>query len=284
MQYAIINGVRRTAEPKLKAVCGHCQGVVQAKCGSQVVWHWAHIAAESCDSWYEPETQWHRDWKAHFGQECSEISIIKEDIRHIADVLTKNNLVIEFQNSPISAETIREREVFYDKMIWVINGKEFKDNFHTEDKEFAEKWMPAHQTEYDIYLSPKRPKATVLQIKETQIKQPGVGDILLSLKFIHHSKNEAYYYDLTDLYDQKAIVDRLRAKILKLYRENRPVEKLKAIIYQWGRPRKSWAEAQKPVFIDFNEDYLVWIKSNLGNRTGEGLKVSKKDFLAKYAG
>ncbi|MBL7893856.1 MAG: hypothetical protein JNK50_01090 [Bacteroidia bacterium] len=45
-----------------------------AKCGTINIWHWAHEAIENCDDWYEPETQWHRDWKEHFGEECSEMS------------------------------------------------------------------------------------------------------------------------------------------------------------------------------------------------------------------
>lgn len=103
MQYARINNFRRTAEPKLKATCEHCNGAVRAKCGSKIVWHWAHVSTESCDTWYEPETEWHRSWKNNFGPDRSEISIIKNDNKHVADVLTKDNLVIEFQNSPISA-------------------------------------------------------------------------------------------------------------------------------------------------------------------------------------
>ena len=104
MQYAKLDGLRCTAQPKLKAICEHCNSAVHAKCGSKVVWHWAHVSVENCDSWYEPETQWHRNWKNNFGQDRSEISIVKDGVRHIADVLTKDDLVIEFQNSNISSE------------------------------------------------------------------------------------------------------------------------------------------------------------------------------------
>jgi hypothetical protein len=141
MQYAKIDGLRCTAQPKLKAICEHCNSAVHAKCGSKVVWHWAHVSVENCDSWYEPETQWHRNWKNNFGQDRSEISIVKDGVMHIADVLTKDDLVIEFQNSNISSETIMARELFYDKMIWVINGIHFKENFTFWDKDFAENWQ-----------------------------------------------------------------------------------------------------------------------------------------------
>jgi competence protein CoiA len=94
------------------------------------VWHWAHLKQESCDNWYEPETKWHKDWKNQFGKELSEIIISKDGEKHIADIYTKDEIVIELQNSPILKPIIRKRELFYgERMIWVINGITFKDNF-----------------------------------------------------------------------------------------------------------------------------------------------------------
>ena len=49
--------------------------------------------------------------------------------KHLADIKTQDDLVIEFQNSSISTTTIEIREEFYGDMIWVINAQEFKDNF-----------------------------------------------------------------------------------------------------------------------------------------------------------
>jgi hypothetical protein len=46
---------------------------------------------------------------------------------HRADVKTPK-LVVEFQASSISDVEIREREEFYDKMIWVLRGEDFSDN------------------------------------------------------------------------------------------------------------------------------------------------------------
>lgn len=282
MQYAIINGLRTTAEPKLKAVCGHCLGVVQAKCGSKVVWHWAHVAAENCDSWYEPETQWHRDWKNNFGKDCSEISIVKDGVRHIADVLTKDGLVIEFQNSTISPETIVAREAFYDKMIWVINGAHFKENFVFWDKEFLENWHLKTELVRNVDLSYSQPKARVLIARGNQIKHEGIRDILNRLKFVHNKQHDLYCYDLKNLHNEFALEAKIQGGILELYRQNKVEQKLKPIVYTWHRARKSWQDAKKPVFIDLNEDYLIWMKTNIGNKEGEGVKVSKKDFLAKY--
>lgn len=101
-----------------------------AKCGEINVWHWAHVKGESCDAWYEPETLWHRTWKASFKPEWTEVIIARDGKRHIADVLTNKGLVIELQNSPISPAIIREREAFYgDTMMWIVNAKPFRNNF-----------------------------------------------------------------------------------------------------------------------------------------------------------
>lgn len=282
MQYAKIDGLRFTAQPKLKAICEHCNNAVHAKCGSKVVWHWAHVSVENCDNWYEPETQWHRDWKNNFGQHCSEISIVKDGVRHIADVLTKDNLVIEFQNSNISSETIIARELFYDKMIWVINGVHFKENFTIWDKEFAENWQLKTELIQNLGLFNSQPNARVLTLQGNQIKHEAIRQILIRHKFVHNKQYDIYTYDLKNLYNSHALEARIQANILELYKAQKVDQKLKSIIYTWIRARKSWEDAKKPVFIDFNEDYLIWIKTNIGSKSGEGIKVLKKDFLAKY--
>jgi competence CoiA-like predicted nuclease len=282
MQYAKIAGLRCTAQPKLKAICEHCNSAVHAKCGSKVVWHWAHVSVENCDSWYEPETQWHRDWKNNFGQDRSEISIVKDGVRHIADVLTKDDLVIEFQNSNISAETIMARELFYDKMIWVINGIHFKENFTIWDKEFAENWQLKTEIKQNLNLLNSQPNARVLTVQGNQIKQEAIRQILNRFKFVHNKQYDIYTYDLKDLFNSHALEARIQANILELYKAQKVEQKFKSVIYTWTRARKSWEDAKKPVFIDFNEDYLIWIKTNIGGKSGEGTKVLKKDFLDKY--
>jgi competence CoiA-like predicted nuclease len=282
MQYAKLDGLRCTAQPKLKAICEHCNSSVHAKCGSKVVWHWAHVSVENCDSWYEPETQWHRNWKNNFGQDRSEISVVKDGVRHIADVLTKDDLVIEFQNSNISSETIMARELFYDKMIWVINGIHFKENFTFWDKDFAENWQLKTEIIQNLNLLNSQANARVLTVKGNQIKQEAIREILNRFKFVHNKQNDIYTYDLKDLHNSHTLEARIQANILEPYKAQKVDQKLKSIIYTWTRSRKSWEDAKKPVFIDFNEDYLIWIKTNIGGKSGEGTKVLKKDFLDKY--
>lgn len=134
MLYANLNGDKILPIPKTEAKCPLCKEKVISKCGDVKVWHWAHSKGGSCDSWYEPETVWHKNWKLTFGKENCEIRINKEARWHVADVFTKDGVVIELQNSPIQKDVIRKREDFYgDKMIWVINGVKFKDHFYLKD-------------------------------------------------------------------------------------------------------------------------------------------------------
>ena len=113
-----------------KAKCIFCGGTLIGKCGDIYIWHWQHQNDRVCDSWKEHETEWHRNWKAKFPIDQQEVIIKNVYEKHIADVLTADGTVIEFQNSSISTDTIRVRENFYGNMIWVVNATTFKGNFN----------------------------------------------------------------------------------------------------------------------------------------------------------
>jgi len=121
MQYAIVSGQKQEPLPQMKGVCEICGAETIAKCGEKVRWHWAHRTKQSCDPWWENETQWHRDWKAHFPESYREVSFRceKTDEKHRADVVTDKKLVLEIQNSPISLAELRSREEFYKNLVWV---------------------------------------------------------------------------------------------------------------------------------------------------------------------
>ena len=72
-KFAIVEGERREAQPGLSAECPACDDAMIAKCGEHRVWHWAHRGAHTCEPWWEPETEWHRDWKNHFPEGWQEI-------------------------------------------------------------------------------------------------------------------------------------------------------------------------------------------------------------------
>ena len=115
--------------PGARGSCQICESELVAHCGVIYIWHWQHKIDRDCDPWKEHETEWHRSWKSRFPEQWQETVITNDNgEKHLADVRTENGLVIEFQNSPISAPTIEIREEFYESMLWVINAKEFKKN------------------------------------------------------------------------------------------------------------------------------------------------------------
>lgn len=133
MLRAIDNYGKRVLPKKgLEAYCPICHEQVFAFCGEIYIHHWKHAIDRDCDPWQEPETEWHRQWKIEFPDNWQEVVITRNHDTHRADVMTNSGLVVEFQNSFISASDIKERERFYGKMIWVINAKAFKDNFRIQ--------------------------------------------------------------------------------------------------------------------------------------------------------
>lgn len=141
MFWAIVNNQRIEPKPKTYGKCPLCNEKVVSKCGQIKVWHWAHLNSSNCDPWHEQETYWHLHWKLTFGKENSEIIIKKNKKWHIADIFNKQKIVIELQNSPIQKEVINQREEFYgEKMIWLVNGSKFKNNFYIKDFDDNSHW------------------------------------------------------------------------------------------------------------------------------------------------
>ena len=123
MQFAIVNNQRTAPSPGLPGFCPACGGPVIAKCGEQRIHHWAHRGERDCDHWWEPETEWHRNWKNAFPEEWQEV--VQRDSngeKHIADVRTAQGLTIEFQHSHLRSEERAARENFYGAMVWVVDG------------------------------------------------------------------------------------------------------------------------------------------------------------------
>lgn len=127
MKFADFEGQRREAEPGLSAMCPSCRAPVIAKCGDHRVRHWAHRGVRVCDPWWEPETEWHRAWKNEFPADWQETVLFAQNgEKHIADVKTQSEMVIEFQHSFLKAEERAARETFYRKMVWVVDGRRRK--------------------------------------------------------------------------------------------------------------------------------------------------------------
>ena len=73
MKYALVNGKPAESEPKLIGKCRICGADMTARCGKIKVWHWAHKGKRICDSYWEKETEWHREWKNRFPDSWQEV-------------------------------------------------------------------------------------------------------------------------------------------------------------------------------------------------------------------
>ncbi len=123
MKLALVEGLRREAQPGLMGICPYCVRPVVARCGTIRIWHWSHKGRRVCDPWWENETEWHRDWKARFPASWQELVFRSPSgERHIADVKTQQGRVLEFQHSHLPPQEREAREAFYPKLAWVVDG------------------------------------------------------------------------------------------------------------------------------------------------------------------
>jgi hypothetical protein len=135
MKLALINGLKSEAIKGAIGICPICESELIAKCGDLKMHHWAHKGNRNCDPWWENETDWHRSWKNKFPIEWQEVvHHDKNGEKHIADIKTPNEWVIEFQHSFLNPEERRARNAFYGKLIWVVDGTRRK-----RDKELLTK-------------------------------------------------------------------------------------------------------------------------------------------------
>jgi len=141
MKYAIINNEKVEATKGAKGVCPSCGSELIAKCGELKVNHWSHKGNRNCDQWWENETEWHRSWKDNFPIEWQEVVHFDESgEKHIADVKTQSEWILEFQHSVIKQEERQSRNSFYRKLVWVVDGtrrKTDKKQFHKVLEESA---------------------------------------------------------------------------------------------------------------------------------------------------
>ncbi|WP_017444128.1 competence protein CoiA [Gayadomonas joobiniege] len=233
MQLALVNEKKLEAFPKGRGFCPICGAETIAKCGPRVVHHWAHLRKRDCDPWWENETLWHREWKNRFPLECREISHVAEDGEiHRADIKTPTGIVIEVQHSSMTDAERISREKFYKNLVWVIDGSAFKDNF-------------------DIYHMLPDPRSELAQ------------DLVWSKSKRHmHGANTGIFFRLSEAIEVDPEVTKATLRggwIHEIYEiENQIKESYNGYQqYDWVRPRKTWLDANCPVYIDFGDEYLV---------------------------
>ncbi len=133
MRYSCSGNLRIEPKPSAVGECQICGNQVKAYCGKINIWHWRHKKLPDCDSFYEPMSEWHKNWQNEFPEDWREVVLVRNNEKHFADIFTTKGLTIEFQHSSISPDKIIERELFYNNMIWVIDAINFKKNIKITD-------------------------------------------------------------------------------------------------------------------------------------------------------
>jgi competence protein CoiA len=232
MEFALVNGIRSVPSPKLTGECQVCRRPVIAKCGPQLIWHWAHKRKFSCDPWWENEGHWHRTWKNYFPTEFHEI-VAHDSLgeKHIADLKLADGLVIELQHSSMSIDEMRSREVFYDKMIWIVDAEPFRKNI----------------TIFDPLPNPKLPFVNDLVFispdplwRRNRVTQKGSYNSLMLTRRSKYVLGSS----LVEIESGRTIEEDFDST----YRGHH--------LFLWMRPREIWYKTDRPTFLDFGDGFI----------------------------
>jgi competence protein CoiA len=225
MKFAVVEGERREAQTGLSAECPICGAGMIAKCGRYRIWHWAHRGIRTCDSWWESETEWHRAWKNHFPKGWQEvIHPSKTGEKHIADVKTEAEVVLEFQHSFLSRDERESRERFYQKMVWIVNGRRRKRD---KTQFFASLRAPL-----EVY--PKLPIYSVSLGASALLRDWGATRVPVYFDFGTDEKGDTSSFDTTALWrlnsrsrDGRAYLSPVtRTEFLRVHLEGQPFEEM----------------------------------------------------------
>jgi hypothetical protein len=123
------NGEWTRATRDVKAKCPDCGATMVAKigCGKFITPHWAHPphVLDCNERYHDAVSQWHTEWQERIENpipgENIEVTIVKTERYKRADQVTRYNLPIEYQKSPLPYNERVLRESHYGEMIWVVH-------------------------------------------------------------------------------------------------------------------------------------------------------------------
>jgi len=150
---------------------------------------------------------------------------------------------------------MESRNTYYRKLIWVVNANRFKGDF-----EFTQA-IPDPESPllagYNFYADADGLAKFAHFIRKDEMKGDG------SLVRIYSLHDE----------ELKAVAD-LHQRTQHQY-----------WLFNWKYKHRAWLKCSAPVFLDFGDDFLYWIKKREQVITTLVYiqVVKKKDFLAKYA-
>ena len=175
-------------------ICCFCGNPMVAKKGSVKEHHFAHKADCSCDTWYGNKGPWHIQMQDLFPQEQQEIIKEVSGIKHIADICIPKsdgtNLIVEFQDSPLSNEDFIDRTRFWkengDDIIWVFNITQ-KDIRQIPDYPEYYKWYRPFTTLGEHHLSSTPIVFYMQPMIDTKWEMTSYG---------HYAGRDTYHYSI----------------------------------------------------------------------------------------
>ncbi len=150
------NGVRIDSSDAIKDeiyFCPICHAEVQLKKGEINAPYFAHLMGTCSDTWNYDMSEWHKKMQGFFPKEYREVVVKLKNCKHRADILI-NNIVVEFQQSPISITEFDERNAFFKnagyRLAWVFDfSKQYRnENIYCKNKTKS----------YDYLMRWKHPK------------------------------------------------------------------------------------------------------------------------------
>jgi competence CoiA-like predicted nuclease len=322
MKYALVNGIRTEATSKKIGVCPYCLSKVRGNAGKLIANHWKHISKTYCDSWHETETEWHRKWKDIFPKEWQEYIIEKNGKKHVADIYNPNSdLIIEFQNSPLSVDKLKERESFYDRMIWVVNIIPFVKNI-----KWTRHWYSSFISDAVTPTESKNKKISALTgitetanhicsnriYNESEAKQR-LNDFCSNFeKKIKNNLFDSLWDIMRSDLSHEELIKKTQNVILTVFigkdedvseknyqdilaKEKFLLTKYKTKFFEpnsdydsrlylaWKRQHKHWNYASRPIFFDCGIEFIYMVTDNW--KQGNGFIVKRfmrTDFINKY--
>lgn len=257
MQFALVDGERVEAFPGGRGTCEICGNNALAKCGPRIMHHWAHAGRRDCDPWWENETEWHRAWKSHFPESCREVAYRDSSGEvHRADIVTPTGIVIEVQHSAMTDAERESREGFYKNLVWVIDGRGFRDNFYLCHMLPA----PTSAIAADLVWSPAAHRmeganaGIFFRLSEMRRDNPGreITKATRGFGWLHG-------------------IHRIKDQIDQAYCGHHQ--------YVWVRPRRTWLDAHCPVYVDFGTDELLRLQTYDESGLACVFRVGKRKFL-----
>ncbi len=128
MKYALVNGKKTHAKNVKSGTIGNDLWFTNYKvkaCVGKYRQFWVYQDGKpNLPEGYEPESEWHSNWKESLKDECTEV-ICGLNNEHRADILT-NEYAIEIQKSSICGFEVQNRIDFYNELtnqrvIWIVN-------------------------------------------------------------------------------------------------------------------------------------------------------------------